>query len=293
MTTLDDRQAARFTGVSIVRDGDGYVLGSARTGEYVIVPEIGGDVMRWLQEGADVEECTARAEQYAGQPVDVAGFLDGLAAAGVLTSADVSEPKPARWQVIAGRILFGKVGLAVQSALAITAVVAMVITPSLRLAYTDLIVSSVPLVNLVAVTFLGLASGLVHEVAHLLAAAAKGVRGRVTISRRLLNLAYQTDLTTLWGLPRRDRIVPLLAGMLSDAATVGVLVVVQLSWPPDPSSPIAHLLKALLFLKATGIVVQLQVYMRTDIYALFVAVTGCRNLWDTKGALARRAIRRA
>ncbi len=28
-------------------------------------------------------------------------------------------------------------------------------------------------------------------------------------------------------------------------------------------------------------------------YALFVLATGCRNLWDTKGALARRAIGRA
>ena len=31
----------------------------------------------------------------------------------------------------------------------------------------------------------------------------------------------------------------------------------------------------------------------TGMYALFVAVTGCRNLWETKGALAGRLIRRA
>ena len=38
---------------------------------------------------------------------------------------------------------------------------------------------------------------------------------------------------------------------------------------------------------------QLEVFMRTDLYALFVVATGCRNLWGTKGAVARRAIGRA
>ncbi|MCP2329670.1 hypothetical protein HDA40_008177 [Hamadaea flava] len=304
MTTTEEpigrvASAAQFAAITVVRDGDGYVLGNAATGEYVIVPEIGGQVMLWLKDGVDVAECADRAEQRAGQPVNVAGFVDGLVAAGVLQPADAADApvpdveEPARWQARLGRILFGRAGLVVQAGLAVTAVVAMVLVPSVRLAYTDLIVGPVPLVSLVTVTLLGLASGLVHECAHVLAAAAKGVRGRVTISRRLLSLAYQTDLTALWGLPRRDRIVPLSAGMLSDAATVGVLAVVQLLWVRDLSSPAGHLLRALLFLKATGIVVQLQVYMRTDVYALFVVATRCRNLWDTKGALARRSIGRA
>lgn len=296
--------AARFADVSVVRDGDGYVLGNAHTGEYVIVPDIGGRVMHWLRDGAGVDECADRAEAHVGQPVDVAGFLDGLVAAGVLAPADAvadsavpqvatAPPQPSRWQTRTGRILFGRAGLGVQAGLAAAAVVAMVAAPQLRLRYTDVIVSPVPLVSLVAVALLALASGLVHEFTHVLAAAAKGVPGRVTISRRLLTMAYQTDLTRLWGLPRRDRVVPLLAGMLSDAATVGVLALVQLLWVPDLSSPAAHVLRALLFLKVFGIVVQLQVYMRTDVYALFVLATGCRNLWDTKGAVARRAIHRA
>jgi hypothetical protein len=52
-------------------------------------------------------------------------------------------------------------------------------------------------------------------------------------------------------------------------------------------------LRALVLVKATGIVFQFEVFMRTDLYALFVVVTGCRNLWATKGAVARRLVGRA
>lgn len=33
--------------------------------------------------------------------------------------------------------------------------------------------------------------------------------------------------------------------------------------------------------------------MRTDLYALLLVLTGCRNLWQTKGAVARQLIGRA
>jgi hypothetical protein len=85
-------------------------------------------------------------------------------------------------------------------------------------------------------------------------------------------------------------VVPLLAGILSDAATAGVLVLAEATLLPGALVPLA---RALIFLKVAGIVFQLQVFMRTDLYALFVVATGCRNLWGTKGAVARRFIRRA
>jgi hypothetical protein len=281
--------------LSLVRDGDGYVIGSQGSRTFVAVPEIGGSVVQWLQNGCTIEECADRAAKLMGEPVDVATFVDGLIAAGLLSNEDDDPSRqaavgPAAWTRYAGRILFGRTGLIVQGALAMGSLAALVAVPHLRPHYTDVIVSQVSLLSMVVVAVLATASGLIHECAHVLAAAARGVPSRVSISRRMITIVYQTDLTRLWSVPRRQRVVPLVAGPLSDAATLGVLLAAEMALSPGPA---LSLVRALAFIKISGIAFQFEVFMRTDFYALFVVATGCRNLWGTKGAVARRAIRRA
>jgi hypothetical protein len=143
---------SRYGALSLVPDGDGYVLGSRYSRDFVAVPAIGGEVVRWLQAGYSADECTRRAEERMGEPVDVAGFLAGLASAGLLPDAtEEAVPAPPAWTVHIGRILFGPAGLTAQAALALTAAAVMVAVPRLRPAYTDVIVSGVPLVSLVVV----------------------------------------------------------------------------------------------------------------------------------------------
>lgn len=283
----------RYADLTLVRDGDGYIIGGRTSRTFVAVPEIGGTVVQWLQDGCTVEECADRAARLMGEPVDVAGFVDGLTAAGVLSDQPdeaAATAEPSQGTRRAGRVLFGRTGLIVQGALAVAAVVALVARPELRPHYTDVIVSDVALLSMVVVAALATASGLIHECAHVLAAAARGVPSRVSISRRMITIVYQTDLTRLWSVPRRQRVVPLLAGPLSDAATLALLFAAELTL--SEGVPLT-LVRALAFIKISGIAFQFEVFMRTDFYALFVVATGCRNLWGTKGALARRAIRRA
>jgi hypothetical protein len=287
-----------YEALSVVPDGDGYVLGSRYTGDFVAVPAIGGDVVRWLQAGASVEECAARAEERMGEPVDVAGFIAGLTSAGLLPPAGPAAPveaPPARevrpWARRAGALLFGRVGLAVQAVLTAFAIGALIAVPQVRPRYSDVFVSRVPLLSMLAIAVFGTATALLHEGGHVLAASARGVRSRVSMSRRLVSLVYQTDLTRLWSVPRRARVVPLLAGLAVDSALIGVLVLLELTVVRGGLA--LGIVRALVFVNATALLFQLEVYMRTDLYALFVVATGCRNLWATKGAVARRAIRRA
>jgi hypothetical protein len=180
------------------------------------------------------------------------------------------------------------VGFTLQVVLSAAGLAVLVASPAARPAYTDAILTGIPLVSLLAVAALATASGLVHEYTHVLAAAAAGVPGRVSISRRLFTIVYQTDLTRLWRVGRRERVVPLIAGIVSDSATVGALLLAEVAVAMP--APALALVRTLVFLKVAGLVFQLQVFMRTDLYALFVVATGCRNLWATKGAVARRAI---
>jgi putative peptide zinc metalloprotease protein len=292
---------SRYAELSVVRDGDGYVLGSPYSDNFVAVPDLGGRVVQWLQAGHDPAKCAELAARYAGEPVDVEGFLAGLVSARMLpaevgsdvgSDVAVAEPRAGAAARIRGprmgRIVFGRTGLATQCVLSVAAVVVVVTTPYTRPTYSDAILTGVPLLSLIAVAVLGTASALVHECAHVLAAAAAGVPGSVSISRRLFTIVWQTDLTRLWSVPRRTRVVPLLAGILSDGATIGLLLLAEVAL--DPPSPALHLLRTIVFLKVAGIAFQLEVFMRTDVYALFAVATGCRNLWATKGAVARRAV---
>ena len=140
---------------------------------------------------------------------------------------------------------------------------------------------------------IGTAVGLLHELAHVLGAARYGVRSRMSISRRLFVIVYQTDLTGLWGLPRRQRAVPIAAGMTSDVALLGALLLAERYLLAEIDSVAVAVVRALILLKLTNLLFQIEIFMRTDVYALFALATRSRNLWATKGAVARKLLRRA
>jgi putative peptide zinc metalloprotease protein len=307
--------AGPYAAVTVVRDGAGYVLGHRGGSDFVAVPEIGGQVIQWLQGGASVSECERRAADVAGEPVDVAGFLDGLAQAGLLPAgtaqpgtADPGTAEPetaapgaaaeappaiAPWQAAAGRVMFGRAGLAVQAGLAVTAAVVLLAVPAARPAAGDGVATSVPLASLLLLAGVATVLGLAHEAAHVLAAWAAGVPSRISIGRRMIFIVYQTDLTRLWSVPRRARVVPLLAGLLFDSAATGVLAVTGLALTGQAPLLVIHLIRLAVLLNVGAIAFQFLIFLRTDVYALFVLATGCRNLWATKGAAARQAIGRA
>jgi putative peptide zinc metalloprotease protein len=297
-------RSARYSDLSLVADGDGFIIGSPHSTDFLAVPQIGGLVVQWLQDGHDVDQCATLAEQHTGQTVDIVGFLDRLTAEGLLPDArDPGPPSSGNANRVdrhqsppgqrLGRILYGRTGLTVQLGLAAAGLPVLITHPDLRPTYTDAIVTDIALASLLIGVLMTVAGGLLHEAAHALAAASKGVRSKITISRRLYTIVYQTDLTQLWRLPRRDRLLPLSAGMLLDAAVAG-LVLLLLAGPWQNTHPLLiDIARAVVLTKLAGIFFQAEVFMRTDIYAILASVTGCHNLWVTKNAVARRLIRRA
>ncbi|WP_433614684.1 hypothetical protein ACQP2P_09240 [Dactylosporangium sp. CA-139114] len=281
--------------LTLVADGDGYVVGSPHTAEYVEVPPLGARIIEWLQEGVDVAECERRAAEAAGEPVDVPGFLTTLAGEGLFTGAagdDGADAGP-RLRRRLGAALFHPLAWAVYALAALAVPVLLVAVPSLRPSYRDGFPFQTQLLNLVAVSALGIAAAALHEAAQVLAAARHGLRSRLAVTRRLYFVTFQADLTRLWSLPRRARYGPLLAGVAWDLLVLAAALLAQAT-PAGALGPVVvRLLRALVLLQVTALVAQLLVFMRTDVYALLVNATGCKTLWATKGALLRRYLRRA
>lgn len=279
--------------------GDRVVVGRTGTGRFVAVPAVGARALELLATGLTVEDVARRVTPPdAPDPVDVLTFARGLVRLGFVAAVDgartgdpaadnprgrgiVVAPRPhARW-------LFSRGAAAVAGLCALAAVAMLVAVPDVRPHALDVFFLGTPARSLAVLTVLTYLLAGLHELAHVLAAAALGVPARLRVTRRLYLLTFETDLTGLWALPPRRRVGPLLAGMAFDAVVLAVLLALRVAGVgPD------GLLAALALVQTAAIVTQFFVFLRSDVYAVMTALLGCTHLQRTTRLLLRRAVRR-
>ena len=269
--------------LSVVPEGEEFLVGDPERAEYVLLPAVGVQVIRLLQGGRTVGAVAAEI----GAAVDVPDFIVTLLQLGFASPPTAGPAGPtarAAWRVprFLVRPLFGRVAWASYAACAAVAATLLTWRSDLVPRVDDIFFLPSPLASIAGVTLLMYLRASLHEAYHWAAARAEGLDARITISRRLYVLALETDLTRLWSLPRRRRLGPLLAGMASDAVVLCGALVARLgdadSWW-HLASGLAPLLAALAFVAFAGLIAQCYVFARTDLYAVLVAATGCVNLW--------------
>lgn len=261
---------------------------------------MGAAILGWLGAGESVATCESRAGVMAGESVDVHGFLHTLLDVGILLELghgrDVdslrSRPVKRVWRNL-GNALFNRAAWLLYISLTLVATAVIVGNPDLRPRFTDALIFDSPLASFLIGTLLFCVFGMLHEMAHFLAAAKLGLKSSISISRRMYIVVFQTDLTRLWTVDRRRRIAPILAGMTVDGAILGILLLSEAGLREKLPVSVVGLIRLAVFLKVGGLVAQTAAYMRTDLYALYLVLSGCKNLWLTKGALLRQMLRTA
>ncbi len=114
-----------------------------------------------------------------------------------------------------------------------------------------------------------------HEFYHWLAARAQGVAGRFSVGRRAFILVFETDLSQLWGLPRRRRFGPLLAGLAFDIVVTAGCLAGRMAGPPPL---LDRILAAIVLVQVVAVLYQCLAFMRTDLYFVLLTALGCRDL---------------
>ncbi|TBL33265.1 hypothetical protein EYA84_17680 [Verrucosispora sp. SN26_14.1] len=140
----------------------------------------------------------------------------------------------------------------------------------------------------------------IHEAAHMVAARAAGVPSRLVIGNQMYILVVQTDMSTIWMAPKRQRFVAFIAGTLVDGVLASSFVFAlwagRQGYLQLPEWG-ALLLTALLFTYLVRIIWQTFLFLRTDGYYIVATALGCRNLMsDTEDYLRNlvaRMVRRA
>lgn len=279
--------------------GDRVVVGRADTGRFVAVPAVGAHALDLLAAGrtvADVEREVTPAG--ATEPVDVLAFARGLVRLGFVAAVDdarTDRPAPTPdaptggWVVAPrarARWLFSRTGACAAALCAVASVVMLVTVPDVRPHALDVFFLRTPARSLAVLTVLTYVLAGLHELAHVMAAAALGVPARLRITRRLYFLTFETNLTGLWALPPRRRVGPLLAGPAFDAVVLAVVLALRVAGVgPD------GLLAAVALVQVCAIVVQAFVFLRSDLYAVMTALLGCTHLQRTTRLLLRRTFR--
>ena len=130
-----------------------------------------------------------------------------------------------------------------------------------------------------------------HELAHLLAGRRLGLASRIRLSNRFYFVVFETTLDGLVGVPRRQRFLPMLAGMAADVVAMAALTIAA-ALTRDDHPLIGGICLALAFSTLPRIIWQFYLFLQTDIYYLVATLLGCIDLHATSRQwLANRANR--
>jgi putative peptide zinc metalloprotease protein len=282
--------------LSVTPQAGSFVVGRADTGRFVALPEVGVAALELLAAGQTVAQATlAVTPPSASEPVDVLAFARSLVGLGFVRTVDdcVAPGLPARLSGVGVTVrprlrwLFSRPMALAAAGCGMGALALMTTLPAVRPHALDVFFLRNPAASLAVLTLVTYALAAVHELAHVLSAAALGVPARLRITRRLYFLTFETNLTGLWALPPRKRVGPLLAGLGFDAVMLfGVLVLRAADVGPD------RFLAAIALIELSAIVTQFFVFLRTDVYSVMTALLGCTNLSETTRLMLRGTIRR-
>jgi hypothetical protein len=284
-------------------DGDEVVVARFGDDSYNVFPSDGAALLARLQQGATLEDAAAWYEESFGDAVDVDEFVVTLhelgyvrslggeeagAAAGLAGTAAAAMDADAmdadamnadageavRWRRL-GRAIFSWPAALVWLGLVVAAIVAGALDHNVVPTHRDVFFSrSLVLIELTIIAG-QLPLTIIHELAHLLAGRRLGVASRIRVAHRFTVVVFETVLDGLVMVPRRQRYLPLLAGMLADVVVMGVLV--DVAWLIGPGVA-AQVCLALAFTTLPRILWQFFVFLRTDVYYLLATALRCDDL---------------
>jgi hypothetical protein len=279
-TTLPGQVTVRLHRLTMVAEDGGVMVGRPETGSYALFPSEGAELLRRLEAGAPIADGVRWYEHASGSALDVEDFLAAIEDLGFVRgeNEDEAPAAPVRWRRL-GIVVFSWPALAAYGAVIAAAIVAMIRDPSLRPSYRNLFFTDHPSLIPVVLTSVGISFVVVHEWCHMLAGRRLGLPSQLRIGRRFYYLIAETRLDALLSVPRRQRYLPFLAGMLSDTVILAgfTLLAVALrgtgvvAWAPK-------LCLALAFTNVLRLIWQSLFYLQTDLYYVVATAARCTHL---------------
>lgn len=277
-----------FGELSIVPDGEDFVVGDPALGVFIGLPQIGVTAIEHLRAGRTVGQTAAILAELTGEEVNLAEFIDGLTDVGLVRSVNGSPAggqaaRPRRW--VTGvrtehvRWLFGWTAWICYGTCAAWTVGVLALLPEYRPSPESILFYPDPAISIGVIALVAIVTASLHEAWHWLAGRAEGVGARFALSRRAFLPVLETDLTQMWALPRRRRYSPLLAGIAFDFLVLAGCLALRVAAEPLGVPPqLDRLLAVVVVVEVFNVALQCMVFLRTDLYLVLSTALGCQDL---------------
>lgn len=290
-------QPLRLHPLTYLDEGEEVTVGRADIDSYGLFPPDGAALLRRLEAGEPPRAAGGWYSEQYGEQVDMAEFIEVLVELELLVKEGeevIERTGPVRWQRL-GRAVFSPVAWVLYGLLVAAAAVAVIHTPALMPRYQNVFFTHSSLVALM----LGIAVGqvpwiLMHEAAHALAGRRLGLNSSLSVKRRFYYVVFETALDGLVSVPRRQRYLPMLAGMILDVVVFSGLTLgaAALHGASGAAGLIGRLLLCMAFVVVMRIAWQFYFFLRTDLYFLATTVLGCNDLQATARLVLRNRLMR-
>jgi hypothetical protein len=282
---MKNDEALIFHPLVYTPEGEEVTIGRPDSATYAVFPADGAALLQKLQAGlSPAQACQWYQESY-GQTPDMDAFLETLQSLHFLRegSEETSAvPHAPLWQWT-GRVAFSPGAWLLYLLLFIWCFLDLVRFPGVRPGLQAVFFS--PYLTLVEVVLLlgQVPAILFHEWYHMLAARRLGVPSRLSVGRRFYFVVLETSLDGLWGVPRKARYLPFLAGMLADLLVFALLIITaSLTLTAQGAlSPVGKICVAFTLPTLLRFLWQFNLYLRTDIYYVCANLFQCIDLHAT------------
>ncbi|MDQ2893278.1 MAG: hypothetical protein M3R64_09360 [Pseudomonadota bacterium] len=285
--------------LSVQREGDDFLVGSAELEEFVQLPDEGVRILTMLREGTSVPKIAAAfapddgaGGTAIGETIDVEDFLASMIEIGFVYpegQADrhaerlANAPADRRLVFRANRrvaaAIFSLPSLVVYLLIVGTAIAAAIRYPEARIQTDAFFVDNHLAATLVLLLILSSGTTALHELGHMLAAAAHGVVSRLGFGMRLWFVVAEADLSGTMALPKRQRYVPLAAGMMVDVLNIALITIaVTMLLRHGVHGFAVALLQALALQLIVTLLWQFNIFLRTDVYFILCTWFGHPDL---------------
>jgi putative peptide zinc metalloprotease protein len=275
-----------------------YIVEDINSGEYYEMPKICIDAITLINNRESLGSIEHRLkEKYPNEEVDLIAFAEQLIELQLIAEIDgvkvtllKKKKEQLGFQWISpklGKFFFNKMTLFFYISLFILNIVLLVSHPSLFPHYKDIFIFNYMVLNILSWLVVTFCTVLIHEFGHILAMRANNLTTRLEVGHRLILVVLETDMSSVWKLPSKNRNVLYLAGLCFDMVILFFALVSQVIFT-NGSGIFLSIMSLVVLDTFIRLVYQCCIYMKTDLYYVFENVTGCYNLMENAQQMIKR-----
>lgn len=277
----------------ITAEKEHYIVEHLQTGEFFEMPQPAVDAIEALEKGTPPEQIELElTSKYPNEEINMMDFLTQLEEMGfILHDADefvisgdkleeirVEEPSSNKLAKI-GKIIFHTYVIPIYTLLFCLSTLFFIYRSDLFPQPRDLFPFQSMVLNILISLLVSVSLLAIHESGHVIAARAFGIIPSVRLGHRLFLPVIETQMPTIWRLPRGRRNIPILAGLFMDHTILFISLSI-LIFVPTLSVVVTGILGLIILELVMMSLYQCMFFMKTDLYYLIQNVSGSYNLME-------------